>query len=1635
MFAPAKSAGGGSGSRGGGGVADAAAHAASAAASSASASAGRSHSRRRPSSSKASPPTTLDLSGTTVHFPFRPYDCQRDYMTAVLTALHRGENALLESPTGTGKTLCLLCSALAWQRGRAAELRSLGVGGSQLSQQVQQGGGSGGSQQAQPPPRRAPVILYATRTHSQLSQVVRELRSTRYRPKYAVLGSREQLCVHPKVKTRTATGPDINAGCNRLNKERKCRFRNNLDGFKVPDNESGGCGGGGGDDAPVGGRNGTGHQPILDMEELIAMGTKRKVCPFYLTRSNLAEAEIVFLPYNYLLDPDTRSNTLADVNWSNAVIIFDEAHNLESFASESASFDLTAVDLGGCIGEVQRAISYMQNMPEMAAEIGGGSGVSLDNLVRLKALLLQFETYLDKDIPSRGGSFAGEYIFHLMKDGLNATHSNYLQLINMIRKVSDFILDVRGGAGSGSAGRTSGATPKLDHLVSSIKKVFGSAGTTQMQAMARAGGYRVNITASSGPSGSGSGRTPRTLSYWCLTPSLSLIDLKALKVRSMLVTSGTLSPLPSYALELGLPFPNRLENPHIISEKQVHVQIVGKGISGKQLCSNYGRRDDPEYHLELGNTLATLARLVPDGMLVFFPSYSVMHACIAGFGGPRRGGAGGGGYGADRPGSSGSGGRGSQSGFFAPRRKSGGSKSGAAANSDRFSFPYSPDYYSAMGGSNKTPWSRLLATKSIVLEPRSSSNLPAAIAEFKKYLSKPKSTGAILMGVCRGKISEGIDFADNMCRGVVITGLPFPPFKDDKVRLKREYLDSAKARSRVVKSDDAGFDASPQDVGSGGVGKNQAQNQQVQEHLSGAAWYDQQAHRAVNQAVGRTIRHRNDYGAILLLDSRFADARNRKGLSKWVRPYIQDDQGMGKNVGALGRFFKAAREMEEKERAEATGKIQLQYEEEQDGIEKGLAASDKKKEEEEITRIAVVRAKKASEQDHDEGKSGSGDDLRRGFIRPDLVTRMDMKDCSGTKDHGLDDLLEDTTNAPLDESSSGLESLYSSSRDSKPSHRHASSGNMVAASSSSDHNSGSAKGAFSSLQAVKRPSNPYRSSEAKASALSAGVSQRLGTKRKYPSVGEETSNSSGQRVQPNPSSSSRGSATANGAKKFFDAARLALSVDDFTSVRGALVRMKQHGDKEDKRSYLEAAEDLINILIRYDDELLDLFYPLLPVKLAASVMKVAATAVFNTSRFRKLAKGALTQEDFNMASSSLVSLITSAQGGREDARTFLRKAEPILALVLKQSNSSSKALLPAFLAVVPSRHRQPVQARAEQMRRADEKRKLKEAERKQLGEAAIKVENFRRSNAAGHDISGSGQPKKEEAANPEQLEAQREMEGALMAAEQLRNTARERLAEKIKAQIPDRTHKANISNGNSNAVSSGIEAIPKNPYVIRNPYASARPSSSASTGTSKARTADPPTSAPAITDSKSRSSAGTQSSGSTRHVSKRARAMAYQEKATRDATAPEHDNPEAMDALDQCLKQVKTDVFSGDRKSKPLLKFKQSNVPDGLECRICHDAMKDPLVSDCNHSACTSCWTQWLKKNSSCPVCRAAMTRNNLSRIVFREDDADTCINDKGSRSVPTLSQVVREAVVGSDEDDSDGDSDDGEDELELVAG
>jgi hypothetical protein len=66
----------------------------------------------------------------------------------------------------------------------------------------------------------------------------------------------------------------------------------------------------------------------------------------------------------------------------------------------------------------------------------------------------------------------------------------------------------------------------------------------------------------------------------------------------------------------------------------------------------------------------------------------------------------------------------------------------------------------------------------------------------------------------------------------------------------------------------------------------------------------QQGLRAVNQAMGRVIRHRWDYGAVLLADERLGSAQNKRHLSKWLREHVESHSSFGGAMGSLTKFFK-----------------------------------------------------------------------------------------------------------------------------------------------------------------------------------------------------------------------------------------------------------------------------------------------------------------------------------------------------------------------------------------------------------------------------------------------------------------------------------------------------------------------------------------------------------------------------------------------------------------------------------------------------------------------------------------------------------------------------------------------------------
>jgi len=88
----------------------------------------------------------------------------------------------------------------------------------------------------------------------------------------------------------------------------------------------------------------------LDIEELHKLGKQLCICPYFTTKDRAAGADVVFMPYNYLIDEKIRENF--DINFSNAIIIFDEAHNITSSCEDMASFSIESTNLETVIKEL-----------------------------------------------------------------------------------------------------------------------------------------------------------------------------------------------------------------------------------------------------------------------------------------------------------------------------------------------------------------------------------------------------------------------------------------------------------------------------------------------------------------------------------------------------------------------------------------------------------------------------------------------------------------------------------------------------------------------------------------------------------------------------------------------------------------------------------------------------------------------------------------------------------------------------------------------------------------------------------------------------------------------------------------------------------------------------------------------------------------------------------------------------------------------------------------------------------------------------------------------------------------------------------------------------------------------------------
>uniref|UniRef100_A0A8C1WRF9 Regulator of telomere elongation helicase 1 n=1 Tax=Cyprinus carpio TaxID=7962 RepID=A0A8C1WRF9_CYPCA len=714
----------------------------------------------------------IKLRGVSVDFPFTPYPCQEDYMNKVIECLQNKVNGVLESPTGTGKTLCLLCSALGWREHFKDTISARKIaermGGAELFPDRAMSSWGTAATDGDTPTYYTdiPKIIYASRTHSQLTQVISELKNTSYRPKICVLGSREQLCINQEVMRHESNHIKVHM-CRAKVSSRTCVFYNNVD-EKSTDKEI--------------------MNSILDVEDLVKTGKKQRVCPYYLSRTLKQHADVIFMPYNYLLDP--KSRRAHNIELKGAVVIFDEAHNVEKMCEESTSFDLTPYDLISAIEAVDRLLREQYH----ACGVVWNPFFSIKKniflnaqLINLTEVLMDLESSINGfEMPAnnQGITKPGSFIYELFQTA-HVNSETKTAVVEAMEQITGYL------AGRPGVFLNTSGLQKVADIIQVRIIVFHF---QSLLLLPESVSHQVHIHPDTSNfkkkqvtdvwASSSTKKQGNVLSYWCFSPGFSMQELLRQEVRSIILTSGTLSPLSSFTCEMQIPFPVSLENPHVIQRDQIFVSVIEKGPDGVQLSTAFNRRFVPENMSSMGNTLVNLARVVPHGLLVFFPSYPVMDKTL--------------------------------------------------------------EFWRVIDG-------------------------------YYDKVNDPNSNGGSFFAVCRGKASEGLDFADTYGRGVVITGLPFPPRMDPRVVLKMQYLDE------MCKNKISGV-----------------------KYLSGQEWYRQQASRAVNQAIGRVIRHREDYGAIFLCDHRFKGTEARNQLPSWVRPYVKIYDGFGTMVRDAAQFFRTA---------------------------------------------------------------------------------------------------------------------------------------------------------------------------------------------------------------------------------------------------------------------------------------------------------------------------------------------------------------------------------------------------------------------------------------------------------------------------------------------------------------------------------------------------------------------------------------------------------------------------------------------------------------------------------------------------------------------------------------------------------
>jgi len=332
--------------------------------------------RREISEHKANSRTERELDGKSI-FPYKPYPQQLEFMNDIVDAIDKHQVLIAEACSGFGKTICALSSILGLEKN----------------------------------------IIYATRTHEQVRQVLHEvevINSKNERSFSAVsLASRRHLCIDDRCRSL----PPIESveACRILRESHKCPFRSEI--LTVPQS----------------------LPKVLSIQTLQNKGKAMMLCPYFLARKAAETSAVTVAPYQYIFNKAIREKTKLEV--TGKVLVFDEAHNADKIGLDTMSDTISERSLSN----TKRELSLVGEQSDF-----------VDRLIE----------YLDQNLSDRAISKTGD----VLKEEISKTLQvdDLASLVESLNEIPDEIRKRKAENGEAPASYLSGLTAFLSLVASSI---------------------------------------------------------------------------------------------------------------------------------------------------------------------------------------------------------------------------------------------------------------------------------------------------------------------------------------------------------------------------------------------------------------------------------------------------------------------------------------------------------------------------------------------------------------------------------------------------------------------------------------------------------------------------------------------------------------------------------------------------------------------------------------------------------------------------------------------------------------------------------------------------------------------------------------------------------------------------------------------------------------------------------------------------------------------------------------------------------------------------------------------------------------------------------------------------------------